>query len=120
MMSKTSSPHFLLQKELEVYLAHEYPEAYLSRYALVTHTLVPYSTCVEIGKTQGEILDELCPLQMKSLKELNKARAKELIETKLIPRLKELGIVPKVDFRDVSRELLMVANSNIQKQKSQL
>jgi len=38
MMDKTGDAHFLRQKELEVKLAHKFPETFLARYALVRGT----------------------------------------------------------------------------------
>lgn len=54
-------------------LNHKFPETFLARYALVTHTLVPYAVCRAIGVVQQSILDRLCPKTCTSLKDVDMA-----------------------------------------------
>jgi hypothetical protein len=51
MMSKTADPRFLLEKEIEIRLTLDNPE-YISRYALITHSLLPYHLCKAVGVVQ--------------------------------------------------------------------
>jgi len=44
MMAKVADPRFLLEKEIENVLATTH-DCYTSRYALITHSLLPYATC---------------------------------------------------------------------------
>lgn len=60
MRDYTGNPHFLLRKEVEQYLMKKYPNSYLSQYFLVTFTQVPYSYAQKVGKSQEELLQELC------------------------------------------------------------
>lgn len=109
MMDKTSSQHFLAQKELETQLTKAFPETFLSRYVLVTHTLVPYYLCLLIGQAQQSILDSLLPPGTHvepSQVQLDVKKAGVLIKNKLVPLLKRYKITPH-DLRDVTRELLV-------------
>ena len=58
MMSKTADARFLLEKEIENELATRHP-AYISRYVLITHSLLPYKLCQRVGEVQASILSRL-------------------------------------------------------------
>lgn len=92
MMSKTADKRFLLEKEIENELAVLHPE-YTSRYALITHSLLPYHKCQAVGVVQSEMLAELSD-GMSSIDELDKARAAQLVAEKLIPFLAEHEVTP--------------------------
>ena len=47
MMAKTADPRFLLEKEIENVLSERH-EGYTSRYALITHSLLPYDMCMKV------------------------------------------------------------------------
>ena len=56
----TADARFRLEKEIEHALATAIaPGAYTSRYALITHSLVPYRVCQAAGQVQSRILAEL-------------------------------------------------------------
>lgn len=90
MQAKTADPLFLLQKAVEVELSHNFP-IYLSRYGMVTHSLIPYSVCYAIGLVQQSILEELCK-GISDSTSIDLEHAELLIEEKLIPLLNSHGI----------------------------
>jgi kynurenine 3-monooxygenase len=92
MMDKVADKRFLLQKEVELELSKRFGQHYCSRYALVTHSLVPYEQCARIGSIQQQILDALVPASMTDASQCDFAHAKSLIESKLVPYLKEHNI----------------------------
>ncbi len=96
MMSKTASEKFLLEKAIEIELSNRFPEQYASRYMLVTHSLVPYHKCMQIGVLQQKILSELAR-DISDVSKLNFALAKRLIEQEIVPFLKRNKITAK-DF----------------------
>ncbi|MGL1400042.1 hypothetical protein ACSTI4_23900, partial [Vibrio parahaemolyticus] len=49
MRDKVGDPKFLLEKAVEKILQKEFPGSYLSRYALVTFSNVPYSFAMKVG-----------------------------------------------------------------------
>ena len=96
MMSKTASEKFLLEKAIEIELAKRFPQQYASRYVLVTHSLVPYHKCMQIGVLQQKILTELAS-SVTNVTQVDYAQAKRLIEAELGPFLKKNNIQAK-DF----------------------
>ena len=96
MMSKTASEKFLLEKAIEIELAQRFSRHYASRYMLVTHSLVPYFICQQIGVLQQKILSELAQ-NATSVETVDYNLAKKLIETHLVPFLKKNNITAK-DF----------------------
>ena len=88
MMAKTADPRFLLEKEIENTLSLEFPDTYVSRYALITHSLLPYNQCMAVGKIQQALLSELSE-NIKTVEELDLGLAKKLVEEKLRPFLDE-------------------------------
>jgi kynurenine 3-monooxygenase len=101
MMSKTADKRFLLEKEIEMELSRRFPSLYASRYVLVTHSLVPYSLCRQIGFIQDGILSQLSQ-GAASLSDVNFQRAAELIQSELAPFLQKHNISSK-DFNYVSK-----------------
>ncbi|MDP2439509.1 MAG: FAD-dependent monooxygenase, partial [archaeon] len=92
MMAKTAEPRFLLEKQLEIVLAQSFP-VYASRYALVTHSLIPYSLCQRIGVLQQQILSSLSA-GISSPDQLDLSAASRLIDTVLKPFLDQHRITP--------------------------
>lgn len=88
MSEKTGDPSFLLKKEVEAKIGCEFPSEYLSRYSMVVHTTIPYSTAQEAGEIQEQILEELCR-DIDSADKVDLKRAKVLIKEKLSPFYKE-------------------------------
>lgn len=84
MAEKTADEHFIFKKQIEGRLGREFPDIYLSRYSMVTHTTIPYSIAKEVGVIQDEILEELSR-GIKSEEEVNLTLAKDLISKKLVP-----------------------------------
>ncbi len=86
MRDRVADPDFLMQKAVEKILQKEFPGRYLSRYALVTFSNIPYKVAFDVGLVDEEILAGLC-------KGLNKAEdvdlkaAEALIDQKLKPLL---------------------------------
>ena len=54
-MSKTADEKFLLEKAIEIELSNRFPDVYASRYVLVTHSLVDYDLCKQVGLIQVDI-----------------------------------------------------------------
>lgn len=103
MMKKTGEPKFLLQKEVELALAKAHPE-YESRYAMVTHTLIPYDVCFATGKIQQEILEEVCA-DISAAADADMTLAAKLVKDKLIPFLTSKGVTPS-SYDDPSYTLM--------------
>lgn len=95
MMAKTADPRFLLEKDIEIKLALAHPDIYTSRYALITHSLLPYRLCQEMGVIQQAILSELSE-GLSSVEEVNMTRAAELVTEKLAPFLAKHNITPEM------------------------
>ncbi len=84
MRDKVADEKFLLAKKVEKILQDRFPHDYISRYALVTFSQVPYRVAYDAGLIQNEILSELCTkLEMAEQVDLDKART--LILEKLKP-----------------------------------
>lgn len=98
MMSRTGDQQFLLAKEVEILLARRYP-SYHSRYVLVTHTLIPYNICLEIGETQNRMLARLSK-GLKRAEDVDLALADHLIKTEYQPLLRARGLTDK-DLQDI-------------------
>jgi len=86
MRDRVADPKFLLAKAVEKILEKNFPGRYMSRYALVTFSHVPYKLAADAGVICDEILAELC-------KDIEKADvvdlklAEQLIDRKLAPLL---------------------------------
>lgn len=92
MCEHVGDARFLLQKEVEALLGRHFPTSYLSRYSMVTHSLIPYAVAQEAGRIQKEILDTLCTdIQVAS--EVDIEQAQQLIEEKLVPFMNAHSIV---------------------------
>lgn len=91
MRDHVGDAHFLLQKQVEALLGRTYPELYLSKYSMVTHSLIPYAVAEKAGAIQRELLSELCE-GLSGVEDVNLKRAKELLELKLSPFLQQHGV----------------------------
>jgi kynurenine 3-monooxygenase len=96
MMSKTASQKFQMEKAVELLITQRFPEVYASRYMLVTHSLVPYHKCQQLGVIQQQILSLLVE-KIQSADKVDYALAKRLIDERIVPFLKENNIQAK-DF----------------------
>lgn len=86
MRDKVADKDFLMQKAVEKILQKEFPGRYLSRYALVTFSNVPYKVAQAVGIVDEEILAELCQ-GIKDASQVDLAKAEKLIDSKLKPLL---------------------------------
>lgn len=86
MRDKVADKRFLLEKAVEKVLQREFPGRYLSRYALVTFSNIPYRVAMEVGIIDNEILAELC-LNLEDPEKVDLKLAERLIDQKLAPVL---------------------------------
>jgi kynurenine 3-monooxygenase len=89
MSAKTADPRFLLEKEVERILMAEFPGEYLSRYALVTFSRIPYRTAYDLGKIQADILAELC-VGLERAADVDREMAAKRIRAKLTPFMRRI------------------------------
>jgi kynurenine 3-monooxygenase len=86
MRDKVSDKNFLLQKAVEKVLQREFPGRYVSRYALVTFSNLPYKVAMDVGVIDEEILSELCE-GLSDPEAVDLKKAEKLITSKLAPVL---------------------------------
>lgn len=79
MRDKVADPRFLLEKQVERILQREFPEKYISRYALVTFSRTPYRNALAAGIVHAEILNQLCA-GIDRVEQVDLVRARELID----------------------------------------
>lgn len=86
MRDRVADPKFLLAKAVEKILEKKFPGRYMSRYALVTFSHVPYKLALDAGVICDEILAELCQ-GIEKADDVDLTLAEELIGLKLAPLL---------------------------------
>lgn len=86
MRDKVSDKNFLMQKAVEKVLQREFPGRYVSRYALVTFSNIPYKVAMEVGSVDDKILAELCE-NLHDPEQVDLKRAEKLIDERLKPLL---------------------------------
>ena len=91
MMAKTADARFLLEKKIELQLSDKLGSSFISRYALITHSLVPYSHCQTIGEEQQRILSLLSEGKSNE-HEVDYELAAKLVEERLKPLMHRLCI----------------------------
>ena len=91
MMAKVADPRFLLEKKIEIQLSQRLGAAFTSRYALITHSLVPYSHCRVVGKVQQSILSDLSEGKADE-DSVDYSLAAKLVDAQLAPLMLKLGI----------------------------
>jgi kynurenine 3-monooxygenase len=91
MMAKVADPRFLLEKKIEIQLSQRLGAAFTSRYALITHSLVPYSHCHVVGKVQQSILSDLSEGKADE-DSVDYSLAAKLVDEQLAPLMLKLGI----------------------------
>ena len=94
MRDTVADPRFLLEKAIERRLLNALPGEFLSRYALVTFSRVPYRQAYEVGRVASGIVSELAS-GVSSAEEVDVERARSLVRTRLAPVLAELP--PRAD-----------------------
>jgi kynurenine 3-monooxygenase len=90
MRDKVGDRAFLLQKAVEKELLTRFPDKFLSRYAMVSFSRVPYRTAEGLGRIADGILEELCE-GVSSLDGVDWVRAERLVDERLAPTVKELA-----------------------------
>jgi kynurenine 3-monooxygenase len=88
MRDKTADPRFLLEKAVEKELLKAFPGEFLSRYTLVSFSLVPYRLAYEVGAIAGGIVSELSE-GLTRAEDVDLDRARTLIRERLVPFVKE-------------------------------
>ncbi len=82
MRDRVGDPEFLKEREIERVLQREFPRDYMSRYALVSFSRVPYRVAKKAGEIQAQILQEL-GREISRLEDLDLERAKRRIDQDL-------------------------------------
>ncbi|HJU27315.1 MAG TPA: NAD(P)/FAD-dependent oxidoreductase [Rhodanobacteraceae bacterium] len=59
MRDGVADPHYLLKRELTAALTERAPTHFMSRYRMVSFTHLPYSYCLDRGRTQDALLESL-------------------------------------------------------------
>lgn len=59
MRDLVADPHFLLKKKFEQRIHDLYPDKYLSLYAMVSFSNIPYSEAMEKGKKQDDFIEKI-------------------------------------------------------------
>ena len=86
MRARVIDPRFQLQQSLSLELEKRHPGRFIPRYSMVTfHHEISYSTALQRGKIQSQILDELTAAGQSSLADINFERAAREIAIRLEP-----------------------------------
>lgn len=88
MRESVGDAQFLLEKQVEGILGRTYPDIYLSKYSMVTHSLIPYHIAEQVGHLQTQILRELCA-GLDRAEHVDLHQAKRLLQDKLVPYLQQ-------------------------------
>jgi kynurenine 3-monooxygenase len=91
MRDKVADPRFLLEKQVEKALLNAFPGRFLSRYTLVSFSLVPYGIAHRVGELAQGIVSELAD-GISRAQDVDLAKAERLIDARLAPYLKEVGL----------------------------
>ena len=59
MRDSVADPHYLRKRTLAARLAARMPDHFMPRYRMVTFTHLPYAYCLQRGRAQGALLDQL-------------------------------------------------------------
>jgi kynurenine 3-monooxygenase len=82
MRDKVGDSRFLFEKAVERILQERFPGRYVSRYALVTFSRVPYKLAYDAGVSQQGILAELCR-GLERPEDVDLVKAEKLIKERL-------------------------------------
>lgn len=91
MRDKVADARFLLEKQVEKKLLNAFPGEFISRYPLVSFSLVPYGVARRIGEIAQGILAELTK-GLARAEDVDLARAGVLIRERMVPYLKEVSL----------------------------
>ncbi|MCE7031278.1 FAD-dependent monooxygenase [Lysobacter sp. GX 14042] len=84
MRDRVDDADYLLQRALEIRLAHRHPDRFVPRYSMVTFRHLPYALALMRGNLQRELLVELTA-GLESLEQLDWDRADALVHERLAP-----------------------------------
>ena len=93
MRDKVADPRFLLEKAIEKKLLNAFPGEFVSRYTLVSFSLVPYGVAYRVGELAQGIVSELAD-GLSRPEDVDLDRAATLIRARLTPYLQETGHGP--------------------------
>jgi kynurenine 3-monooxygenase len=82
MRDHVADPRFLFRKKVERALENKYPGLFVPRYSMVTFHRVPYAIALKRGRTQDQILTELCA-PISRIEDLDYTLADKLIHSQL-------------------------------------
>ena len=91
MRDKVADPRFLLEKQVEKKLLNAFPGEFISRYPLVSFSLVPYGIAHRVGEIAQGIVSELSE-GLTRAEDVDLARAGVLIRERMVPYLKEVEL----------------------------
>ena len=93
MRDSVADARFLLEKSIERRLLNAFPGEFLSRYALVTFSRVPYRVAYEVGRVAGALVSELAS-GVTSAEQVDLAKARRLVHERLAPLTSTLPAGP--------------------------
>jgi kynurenine 3-monooxygenase len=89
MRDSVADARFLLEKSIERRLLNAFPGEFFSRYALVTFSRAPYRLAYDVGREATAIVSQLAE-GVTSAEAVDLARARTLIEARLLPLVQSL------------------------------
>jgi len=89
MRDSVADARFLLEKSIERRLLNALPGEFLSRYALVTFSRVPYRLAYEVGREASAVVRELAN-HVTSAEAVDLAAARKLVQTRLAALVRQL------------------------------
>ncbi|KNC82062.1 hypothetical protein SARC_05655 [Sphaeroforma arctica JP610] len=101
MRDLVANEKFILKKRVEgVLTSHFGPEVFRSRYPMVVYSSAPYNVVEKVGVVIDDIVSELCE-DLKIPEDVDLEMAKQLIDTKLSPTLKEGNVDLSEDWHSL-------------------
>jgi kynurenine 3-monooxygenase len=89
MRDSVADARFLLEKAIERRLLNALPGEFLSRYALVTFSRVPYRLAYQVGQEASAVVRELAN-HVTSAEAVDLGEAKKLVQARLAPLVRQL------------------------------
>ena len=89
MRDSVADARFLLEKSIERRLLNALPGEFLSRYALVTFSLVPYRLAYDVGREASAVVRELAN-HVTSAEAVDLGEARKLVQARLAPLVRQL------------------------------
>ncbi len=91
MRASVADARFLLEKSIERRLLNAFPGEFLSRYALVTFSRVPYRVAYDVGRVASALVSELAD-GVASAEEVDLALARKLVHARLAPLTEKIPV----------------------------